>query len=420
MKVKLPADIVAEQGFLCSLITSPKLIDKVADKTTRDHFTYHAHKLIWETMLEMWQRREDIDMITLTSALEKAGRLDDAGGIDYVTNTATLTFTSANIDTYFKTMQDCFVRRKIYVSCKQLIMDSLNMAKDPQELQEHASKEITGLSTTSAEARHISEVMNSCINRWEEAATTKGAINRGHESGIRLWDQATRGFRPKTLHVIGGAAKAGKTTSAMQMVVNSAFEKQVPVCIVSLEMAAEELIDKIACNRAKINISDLLDGRLNKFDYSKLSSLINQVSKLPIYIIDEACMTISQFRARCRRMVAEKKVEIIMLDYAQLVEASGDPKNREREVAEISRTCKIIAKELNVCVVLLAQLNEQGFVRESRTFYMDCDSFTKVEKDPENDDPFAYVMQITHNRHGGIRTIPLRFIRHEARFEESE
>jgi replicative DNA helicase len=420
MNIKLPSDNVSEQGFLCSLITTPKLMDKVVDKTTREHFSQHSHKLIWDVLVEMWQRRDDIDMITVTSALEKSGKIEDAGGIEYVTFISTLTYTSVNLDTYFKNMQDCYIRRKIYTTCNQMIAESLDMGKDPVEIQEQASKEIIGLGTTSTESKHISEVMNSCITRWEDAARTNGAINRGHESGIKLWDQATRGFRPKTLHVIGGAAKAGKTTSAMQMVVNSAFERSVPICIVSLEMSAEELMDKIACNRAKINISDLLDGRLNKSDYTKLSSLISKANQLPIHIIDEACMTISQFRARCRRMVAEKKVEIIMLDYAQLVEASGDPKNREREVAEISRTCKIIAKELNVCIVLLAQLNEQGFVRESRTFYMDCDSFTKIEKDPESTDPFAYIMQITHNRHGGGRAIPLKFIRNEARFEEVE
>jgi hypothetical protein len=102
------------------------------------------------------------------------------------------------------------------------------------------------------------------------------------------------------------------------------------------------------------------------------------------------------------------------------MEASGDPKNREREVAEVGRTAKILAKELNVCIVLLAQLNENGAVRESRTFYMDCDSFTKVSKDEESDDPFAYQFTITHNRHGGTPVIPIRFIKAQARFEEVE
>lgn len=420
MNKKLPADLAAEQGFLCSVISHPKIIDKAIDRVTDDHFTHFAHKEIWKSVLSLWQDRKAIDMITVTSEMEKAGTLVGAGGMEYVTEVATYVPTSANWKDYLDNMRNCMVRRKIFVASQRMMNDSLDMTKNVEEMQEEASKEIVSLNSTNVSTRHIGEVLNNCVNRWEEAARTNGAVNRGHDSGIRKWDFAIRGFRPRTLHVIAGAAKAGKTTSSLQMVTNPAFEKNVPIAIISMEMGAEELLDKYIAQKAGINLSDLLDGKLDKGSYAKLSQVISKSAKLPIYIADEACMNVTQFKARCRRLVSENKVEIIMVDYAQLMEASGDPKNREREVAEVSRTAKILAKELNVCIVLLAQLNENGAVRESRTFYMDCDSFTKVSKDEESDDPFAYQFTITHNRHGGTPVIPIRFIKAQARFEEVE
>ena len=418
MNKKLPADLAAEQGFLCSVITHPKIIDKAIDRVTDDHFTHFAHKEIWKAILLLWQDRKAIDMITVTSEMERAGTLDGAGGIEYVTEVSTFVTTSAHWRDYLENIHDCMVRRRIFVTSQRMMNDCLDKTKAVDELQEEASKEIVSLNSTNVSTRHISEVLNNCVNRWEEAARTGGAVNRGHDSGIKRWDVATRGFRPRTLHVIAGGAKAGKTTSSLQMVTNPAFEKNVPIAIISMEMGAEELLDKYIAQKAGINLSDLLDGKLNKGDYAKLSQVINRSTKLPIYIADEACMNVTQFKARCRRLVSENKVEIIMVDYAQLMEASGDPKNREREVAEVSRTAKILAKELNVCIVLLAQLNDNGAVRESRTFYMDCDSFTKVSKDEENEDPFAYQFTITHNRHGCTPVIPIRFIKAQARFEE--
>lgn len=418
MNKKLPADLASEQGFLCSAITNPKVIDKAIDRVTDEHFTHFAHKEIWKAVLALWQERRAIDMITVTTEMEKAGTLKGAGGIEYVTEVSCFVPTAVNWKEYLESIHECLVRRRIFVASQKMMEDALDKTKKVEELQEEASKEIVSLTSTNVSTRHISEVLNNCITRWEEAARSQGAVNRGHESGIAKWDHATRGFRPRTLHVIAGAAKAGKTTSSLQMVTNPAFEKNVPVALISMEMGAEELLDKYIAQRAGINISDLLDGKLNKGDHIKLSQIITKSSKLPIYIADEACMTVTQFKARCRRLVSENKVEIIMVDYAQLMEASGDPKNREREVAEVSRTAKILAKELNVCIVLLAQLNDNGAVRESRTFYMDCDSFTKVHKDEENDDPFAYSLTITHNRHGATTAIPVKFVKAQARFEE--
>jgi replicative DNA helicase len=419
MNTNLPADLASEQGFLCSVITNPKIIDKSVDRVTEEHFTSFGNREIWKATLALWQERRAVDPITVAGSLEKAGVFEEAGGKEYLTQTVEYCLTPSHWKEYLQNIHECFVRRKIHAAAQKMIEGALDKGKKIEELQENASKDIVSLSATNAENRHISAVLSNCITRWEEAANSGGAVNRGHDSGISRWDHATRGFRPRTLHVIAGAAKAGKTTSALQMVTNPAFEKNVPVALISMEMGAEELLDKYIAQKAKVNISDLLDGRLDHGAHERMSQVIAKSSKLPIYIADEACMTVTQFKARCRRLVSENKVEIIMVDYAQLMEASGDPKNREREVAEVSRTAKILAKELNVCIVLLAQLNDNGAVRESRTFYMDCDSFTKVHKDEENTDPYAYCLTITHNRHGATTMIPVRFVKSQARFEEA-
>lgn len=417
MKKELPHDMDAEQGFLCSCMNNNKVISKTVDRVSQEYFHYEANKIIWQTMVDMWYAKKAIDLLTLSSEIRKKGMIDEVGGDHHITHLYTLIGSSDNYDVYLQTIEDCMIRRRILNTCKQIFIDAFDRTIDPETLQESASKEITGMVSTKTDVRVAKEVLTSCVNRWEDAARTNGEINRGHPSGISKWDKATRGFRPKTLHVIAGSAKAGKTTSALQMVTNPTVQSNVPIGIISMEMSAEEIMDKhIACI-ANIALSDLLDGKLKKEDHARLTKAISETMNRPIHIVDEACMNVNQFRARCRRLVAEYKVEIIMVDYAQLMEGN-DPKNREREVAEVSRTAKIIAKELNISVVLLAQLNEQGAVRESRTFYMDCDSFTKIMPDEEGNDPDDYIMQITHNRHGGAMTIPMKFIKHQARFEQ--
>jgi replicative DNA helicase len=418
MKKELPHDLDAEHGFLCSCMNENKVIGKTADRVNLDYFHFDANKHIWQAMLDMWASKKPIDLLTLTCELRGKGTLDEVGGEQHITNVYTFVPSHVNWDSYLHTMEDLMVRRRILNTCKRIFLDAFDRTIDTETLQASASKDITGMVSTKTEVRLAKEVLSACVNRWEEAARTGGEINRGHPSGISKWDIATRAFRPKTLHIIAGAAKAGKTTSALQMVTNPVIKCNVPIAIISMEMSAEEIMDKHIASISQIALSDLLDGKLRKEDHARLSKAISETMNRPIHIVDEACMNVSQFRARCRRLVAENKVEIIMVDYAQLMEGSNDPKSREREVAEVSRTAKIVAKELNVCIVLLAQLNENGAVRESRTFYMDCDSFTKIMPDEEGDSGEDYIMHITHNRHGGTFSIPLRFIKHQARFEQ--
>lgn len=408
----------AEQGLLCSCIHDTRIIGKIADIITLEHFISPAHQDIWTTLTKMYFEKKPIDLLTITSELQASGLIDRIGGEHYITEIYTIVYSSANWDEYFKTISDCYLRRKIHFAAKRMALDALDRSKDPEDLKEEASREITGMMTTKTESVHIAEVFNSRITAWEEAARTGGAINRGHDSCFPKWNMSTRGFRPQTVHIVAGRAKQGKTTAALQMVTTPAIDKKVPIGIISLEMGAGELVDKITSCHAQIGMNDLRDGKLSRADFAKVSNFMAQGMKAPIHIVDEASMTVNQFRARARRLVAENKCEIIMLDYAQLVTPSNMKESRERQVAEISRMTKIVAKELNVCVVLLAQLNEDNTIRESRTFEMDCDSLTKIMPAEESDDPYAYVLHITHNRNGTTPIIPLRFHKHMARLEE--
>ena len=418
MEKQLPSDMGAEQGLLCSCMQDTRIIGKIADIITLEHFNSPAHQDIWTTLVKMYFDKKPIDLLTITSELQSSGLLDGIGGEHYITQIYTVVYSSANWDEYFKTISDCYLRRKIHFAAKRMAADALDRTKDPEDLKEEASREITGMMTTKTESVHIAEVFNSRITAWEEAARTGGAINRGHDSCFPKWNMSTRGFRPQTVHIVAGRAKQGKTTAALQMVTTPAIDKKVPIGIISLEMGAGELVDKITSCHAQIGMNDLRDGKLSRADFAKVSNFMAQGMKAPIHIVDEASMTVNQFRARARRLVAENKCEIIMLDYAQLVTPSNMKESRERQVAEISRMTKIVAKELNVCVVLLAQLNEDNTIRESRTFEMDCDSLTKIMPAEESDDPYAYVLHITHNRNGTTPIIPLRFHKHMARLEE--
>jgi replicative DNA helicase len=310
MNIPQPHDIEAEKGLLSSAMQDPRVISKITDQITIGHFYNPAHQTIWSAINQMWLDKKPVDMLTIISSLRSSGELDGVGGDAYIAELYTIVYTSVNWDFYFETINDCFLRRKILSTCQRMMNDAVDRTKNPTELQELASKEIVSMASTKTDVKSIGEVLNSCINRWEEAAATGGAVNRGHSSGFLKWDMATRGFRPRTLHIIAGAAKAGKTTSSLQMVTNSALHNNIPVAIISMEMAAEELVDKYIAATSQVALGDLLDGKLKNEDHKRLSMAIAKSSRLPIYIVDEASMTVSQFKARCRRLVTEKKVDI--------------------------------------------------------------------------------------------------------------
>ena len=415
---QLPSDENAEKAFLCSMILDPALIDRAGERVTKDSFHLPAHQSIWECLRNMRYDGSPIDLITVTSQIEKQGAISSVGGEIYITDLCMTVSSSVNWEIYLESMLDCSTRRRIILAACELYRDCFDRTQDPVELQERASKSIISFSSTKAKSYEIKDVLNECINNWEAASRDAGKP-MGVMSGFDRWDMQTRGMQPGTMHVIAGAAKAGKTTLALQMVAHAAIMQQIPAGIISLEMSRHEIVNKISSGQSAVALNDLLDGRLTKSDYIAIQKTVSKLGKAPIFIVDEASMTVLQFRARARRLAAENKVKIIILDYAQLVEPSNLKESRERQVAEVSRMAKIVAKELDICVLLLCQLNEDGNVRESRTFYMDCDSTTKITpREGEHADEVN--LNVTHNRHGFVGPIPFRFNRHQARFVQKE
>jgi replicative DNA helicase len=412
---ELPSNHISERAFLCSAMNDPVIIDKVIDRVNPEVFHLQAHGTIWEILCSMRNDKKPIDIVTVTNEAEARGGIKTIGGAGYLTEIYTTVSTTANWDHYLEEVEGCAARRRIIEAAKTLQRDCYDKGISAEELQERASKSIISMRSTKAKSHSVKDVLFECITNWENAAQNIQGPQKW-ESGLEFWDMQTRGMRPQTMHIIAGAAKSGKTTLALQMAANAAIVHKVPVGIISLEMSRYEIVNKISSGMSRIALNDLLDGKLNKQEYIRIQKTVTQVAKAPIQIVDEAAMNVQQFRARARRLVSEHQSKIILLDYAQLVEPSNSKENRERQVAEVSRIGKVIAKELDVCVILLCQLNEDGNVRESRSFYMDCDSTTKIIPSENNKDEVNLV--ITHNRHGGTGMIPCIFHRYESRFEE--
>jgi len=416
----LPHDTDAERGILGSAMMSEAAWARMSDTVERALFHTPAHGVIWDAMHSLRSKGEPVDLITLTSHLDAIGHLTHVGGAAYVTELFTFIPTASNWAYYHGICLEHYRKRQLWQAGQDLIQQAMDVGTNSEEIQEQASRSIISITSTKTEVKKIGTVLLKAMDRWEESATTKGASMRGPSSGIAKWDAATMGFRPKTAHVIAGRAKGGKTTLAWQMICNPALEASVPTAIISLEMTDQELADKAVCNDAGIAMNDLLYGTLNQGDHKRLMSSVEKFDKAPIYIVDEAFMTVTQMRARAQRLVLEQGVKIIGIDYAQLIE--GDKSQaRERQVADVSRAVKLTAKELNISIILLAQLNEDGKVRESRALTMDADSVTKinpiVDKNGDMPDPYAYELEIEYNRHGPNPRIPVDFKKHMSRFE---
>ena len=366
-----PQNIEAEQSVLGSLMLSKEAIIKVADLVKPEDFYHPAHEIIYETIIELYEDREPIDLLSLSNRLKEKGKLKEIGGQSYLTTLVNSVPTAAHIFHYGKIVQKKSTLRRLIDAASQIINLGYDEEKETDILLDQAEQKIFNVSQNylRQDFLPIKPILESAFDRIDEIHKNKGKL-RGIGTGFYELDNILAGLQNSNLIILAARPSLGKTSLAMDIARNVAIREKVPVGIFSLEMSHDELIDRFLCAQANIDLWKLRTGRLSSEgdndDFSRIGQAMGVLSEAPIFIDDSASATVLEMRTMARRLQAEHGLGLIIVDYIQMIKSQTNVENRVQEISEISRSLKSLARELNIPVLALSQLSRAIESREGQ------------------------------------------------------
>lgn len=357
-----PQNIEAEQSLLGCLLIDQDAIVRIADRLRSEDFYRDAHQKIYEVIVELFERHDPIDLLALGNRLEEKGLLQRVGGRAYLVELSNTEPTSANILHYAEIVQKKATLRRLLMTANEIARMGYNEEEDIDITLDHAERVLFQVSEKYNKNTFISirSVLNEAFDRIDELHRERGKL-RGIPSGFTELDNLLAGFQKSDLIVLAARPSCGKTSLALDIARHIGVKTKIPVGFFSLEMSKEQLVDRMICAQAGVDLWKLRTGRLSERDddFPRIGHALGELSEAPIYIDDSGQLNVMQLRTKARRLKTEYGLGIIMVDYLQLMEGRNtkNSDNRVQEVSEISRGLKQIAKELNVPVFALAQLS---------------------------------------------------------------
>lgn len=362
MKERIPPqNLEAEQSLLGSLLIDPEAVLKVADIVRPEDFYRDSHGKIFEAMLQLFERHDPIDILSLGNRLEEQGLLQRVGGRAYLVELSNVVPTSANAKHYAEITQKKATLRRLISAATEITQIGFDEDEDVESSLDRAERALMGVSEKLNKNSFvpIREVLNGAFDRIDELHRDRGKL-RGVPTGFREVDGLLAGLQKSDLVILAARPSVGKTSFALDILRQIGVQAKVPVGFFSLEMSKEQLVDRMICAQANVDLWKLRTGRLSDRDddFPRIGQALGELSEAPIYIDDAPGLNIMQLRTKARRLKTEHGLGAIIVDYLQLMEGRGKGgDNRVQEVSEISRGLKMIAKELNVPVLALAQLS---------------------------------------------------------------
>jgi replicative DNA helicase len=427
-----PQNIEAEQSVLGSMLLDKDLIPGVIEILKKDDFYREDHAEIFEAIINLFDRAEPIDIITVSEKLKERGTLDKVGGLEYITNIATGVHTTANAKYYANIVEEKSLLRKLIQASSEIMAISYEAAEDVNIILDKAEKSIFDIlqKRNTKGFTHIKDVLVDTFNRLEELYNNKEFIT-GVPSGFVDLDYKTAGFQNSDLILIAARPAMGKTALALNIAQYAAIYKKVPVAIFSLEMSKEQLVNRLLCSEALIDSQRMKTGNLEDDDWDKIALALGPLSEAPIYIDDTPGISVMEIRAKCRRLKLEKNLGLVVIDYLQLMQGRGRFDNRQQEISEISRSLKILAKEINVPVIALSQLSRApdartdhrpvlSDLRESGAIEQDADIVIFIYRDdyynPDTERKNIAEIIIAKHRNGSTGTVELIWLGQYTKF----
>ena len=400
-----------------------------------EDFYKEAHGVIYSAMLDLFERNEPHDLVTIHNYLKSKGLLEKAGGVSYLAELTDTLPLGPNIAHYAKIVRDKAILRRLIEKSAEVLNRCFEEAGDVDEILETAETGIFEVTQTKIQQDFspISSVINASIKKIEQLYNKKELIT-GIPTGFIELDKMTAGFQPSDLIIIAGRPSMGKTSLALNIAQHVAVRHGIPVAIFSLEMASEQLALRMLSSEARVDAHKLRTGFLPDNDWPKLVAAADTLSSAPIFIDETPAITVTEMRAKARRLKMEKGLELVLVDYLQLMRSRSNAERREQEISEISRSLKAMAKELQVPVVALSQLNrnvearpnkrpQMADLRESGAIEQDADLIAFIYRDEvynrSEDNPNKGIAEIivAKQRNGPTGTVKLAFVSRYSSFE---
>jgi len=432
-----PHSVEAEQSVLGGLLLSSDAWDSVAEEVAHGDFYRPSHRLIFREIAQLANDAEPVDVITVADRLEARGDLEAAGGLPYLAELAQNTPSASNIRAYAQVVRERATLRKLIAAAQDIAESGFSPeGRKSDELIDEAERAIMQISEQGRKSggpQAVNGLLSKALERIEELFNTGGDVT-GLTTGFADLDNMTSGLQPADLVIVAGRPSMGKTSFAMNLVENAALAQDKPILVFSMEMPAEHLVMRMLSSLGRINQKRVRTGRLEQEDWPKLSAAVQKLKDVSLHIDDTPALTPTELRSRVRKVVRENKGELgmVMIDYLQLMQVAGSSEGRTAEISEISRSLKAIAKEFNVPVVALSQLNRSleqrpnkrpvnSDLRESGAIEQDADIIMFIYRDEvyHEDTPDKGVAEIIigKQRNGPIGTCRLAFIGEFTRFE---
>ena len=424
-----PQDIVAEKSLLGAIMISENIFPDIITIVQTKDFYEERHRIIFEAMMNLYDSHRGIDLLTLTAELKTQKKLKDVGGAPYLTELSTFVPTVAHAKSYAEIVEKAATRRRLISAGTEIINKAYEDDADVKTLVGAAEKELFEVSDKVVKSDYVAmnELLADAFDRIEELQKNKGAL-RGLKTGFRDLDKKTAGFQKGDLVIIGARPAMGKTTFAQNLTYNIASMNKKGVLFFSMEMAANEIVDRMISDVSGVDNWKMRTDNLSEEEFNKIGDALAEMDELPIYIDDTSSMTIMDLRNKARRAMHDHDIGIVIVDYLQLIQGSDRYKgNRVQEVTEISRGLKILARELEIPVIALAQLSRNvtgrddprpvlSDLRESGSIEQDADLVMFLHRPDyyrQNDDNYEEThiteLLIAKHRHGAIGKIELYF-----------
>ncbi len=440
-----PQALPLEEAVLGAIMLDKDALTVVLDILQSESFYSDAHQAIYKAMLRLFEKSQPVDLLTVTEELKKGGDIDKIGGPFFLVELTNRVASAANIEYHARIIAQKHIQRELIRSSTTIIKDAYEDTTDVFELLDKAEQELFAITQNNLSRGF--ESMGALASRLEkqlEQLAQKEDGLTGVPSGFTDLDRLTSGWQPSDLIIMAARPGMGKTSLTLAIARNAALQFQKPVAFFSLEMSNIQLVQRLVSLEAEIEGSKLRTGQLEDYEWQQLQSAIETMSEAPIYIDDTPGLNIFELRAKCRRLKMQHDIQMVMIDYLQLMTAGGDSSksgNREQEISSISRALKGLAKELNVPVIALSQLSravetrggtkrpQLSDLRESGAIEQDADIVTFIyrpeyysileDEEGQSLKGTAEVIVAKH-RNGALDTVKLKFVDKYAKFMDRE
>ncbi|MBI4388089.1 MAG: replicative DNA helicase [Candidatus Omnitrophica bacterium] len=431
-----PQNIEAETSVLGAMLFEVEVIPLAIELLTESYFYLDSHRKIFNCILSLFDKNQPVDLVTVTEELRKRKQLEEVGGATYLAQLTASVPTAANFEQHAKIVKEKGLLRQLIHAATKVVQESYDSAGDVSDILDRAEHLIFELSQRRIEGHFVrlKEIIKDSIETIDQLYQRKEHVT-GIASGFHEFDIRTAGLQPSDLIIIAGRPSMGKSAFTASICEHAGVVLQKPVAFFSLEMSKEQLVQRMLCSHARVDAQKVRTGYLSHADWPKLTSAAGKLSEAPIFIDDTPALTALEVRAKARRLKAQYGIELVVVDYLQLMRGTTSSENRQQEISDISRSLKALARELRIPVIAVSQLSravenrtgnrpQLSDLRESGAIEQDADVVVFLYREeyyrPSEENRNKAEAVIAKQRNGPTGSIDLLFLKEWTRFENPE